>query len=157
MITTNVESAISTPPLVPIDDADLNTEQDWLTLYSQTKFIFRNVDSRPLPNPFAIITAYNPKSQITDESQNRDLNNALESELSQVRYEPIIGASPDLTHQEPSFIVQLSKPAAIGLARKYNQNAIFWVERDELHVVPVLMDADEVTVGTFRARVVDNK
>lgn len=130
------------------------TSDDLMALYSQTVFLFRSLEDGHLPNPFAIITASNPLGQILSKDENDQRNRQLQKELSHVLHEKIIGASADLEHQEHSFIVQISKPAAIGLALKYDQNAIFWVEGDDLHIIPVLMSGDEVSVGSFRDRLV---
>lgn len=126
-----------------------------IKIYSETVFELMSPLSE-LPNPFAIITAYNPQSKNFSESNNIIENQALEEDLSQVFHLPVNGRSLDASHQEPSFAVQISKAAAIGLAEKYNQNAIFWVDGDDLHIVPVLMDGDEVSVGSFRNRIQAN-
>ena len=123
-----------------------------IKIYSETVFELMSPLSE-LPNPFAIITAYNPQSKNFSESNNIIANQALEEDLSQVFHVPVNGRSLDASHQEPSFAVQISKAAAIGLAEKYNQNAIFWVEGDDLHIVPVLMNGDEISVGSFRSRI----
>lgn len=133
-------------------EADMEySNSELLNLYSNTVFLLDEVQA--LPNPFAIITAFNPQGKSQPLKQNESQNEALRSELENVLHHTVIGASPDLTHQEPSFIVQISKPAAVGLAHKYDQNAIFWVEGDELHLVPVLMQGDEVSIGQFRERI----
>lgn len=130
------------------------TSDDLVALYSQTVFLFRPLNDRHLPNPFAIITASNPLGQLLSDVENTERNQSLKSELANVLHEDIIGASVDLNHQEQSFIVQISKPAAIGLALKYDQNAIYWVEGDDLHIVPVAMSGDEISIGSFRQRLV---
>ena len=106
-----------------------------------------------LPSPFAIVTAYNPESKTFTKKHNETANQALADDIKEVFNLPIIGGSPEFDHQEPSFIVKISKAAAIGLAEKYRQNAIFWVEGDDLHIVPVLMEGDEVSIGSFRERI----
>ncbi len=124
-----------------------------IELYSKAIFILEDQHKLSLPNPFAIITASNPLGKVLSAEQNKQKNILLKAELEQVLHLPVIGASDDLSHQEQSFIVQVSKPAAIGLASKYEQNAIYWVESDDLHIVPVLMSGDEVSVGNFSERV----
>ena len=130
-----------------------NAESNLMELYSKAIFILEGQHKLCLPNPFAIITASNPLGKVLSAEQNEQRNILLKAELEQVLHLPVIGASDDLSHQEQSFIVQVSKPAAIGLASKYEQNAIYWVERDDLHIVPVLMSGDEVSVGNFSERV----
>lgn len=123
-----------------------------INLYSETVFCFAD-EHIEIPNPCAIITAYNPKNKLFSDKHNKTANEALEQDISQVYYLPVDGGSSDQTHQEPSFMVQISKPAAMGLAEKYDQNAIFWLEGDDLHIVPVLMEGDEVSIGSFQSRI----
>ncbi len=126
-----------------------------INLYSETVFCFTG-EASEIPNPCAIITAYNPKSKLFSDKHNKTANDALEQDISEVYYLPVDGASIDKTHQEPSFMVQISKPAAVGLAEKYSQNAIYWLEGDDLHIVPVLMEGDEISIGSFQRRVQSN-
>ena len=43
---------------------------------------------------------------------------------------------------------------AVLLARQFEQNAIYWVERGQLFLVPVLLSAQEECLGSFTERLV---
>ena len=52
-------------------------------------------------------------------------------------------SAPDGRWQEPGFIVPMSKEAACLEAKRWEQNAIYWVEGNELFLVPVLLEGVE--------------
>jgi hypothetical protein len=69
-------------------------------------------------------------------------------------YRSVIGSAPDKSFQEKSWIVLCDKGTAVDLAMQFEQNAIYWVERGELYLVPVLMNHPEECLGNFRDRLV---
>jgi hypothetical protein len=105
---------------------------------------------------FAIISAQNPAGVIEPAALNLRRNNELQACLDQQRlpHRSIIGSAPDRSVQEQSWIVLCDKPNAIELALQFEQNAIYWVERGELFLVPVLMSQQEESLGRFSKRLV---
>lgn len=120
-----------------------------LDLYATTVFLC----SKPIIfNSFAIITGCNPNGQILTENENKKLNKLLELQIKQYPFVEVIGASADLTHQEPSFAVQMSLSDAQELANKHQQNAIFWVNNDLLSIEPAGLVFRPRAIGRFSTR-----
>lgn len=103
---------------------------------------------------FAIISAQNPFGNVQHHHHNLTLDCQFESELrgSAFPYRRLIGASPDGSFQEQSWAVLCDKSRALELARRYRQNAIYWVESGELFLVPALWGEREEHLGRFRPR-----
>ena len=89
------------------------------------------------PAAFAIITACDPDAKKTDPAVNQSADFQLESELriKGCRYWRVTGGSPDFAHAEPGYAAELPLSEALNIGRKYRQEAIFWIERDELIIV----------------------
>ncbi|MBU1308090.1 DUF3293 domain-containing protein [Rheinheimera muenzenbergensis] len=105
---------------------------------------------------FAIISAQNPAGHTEHPYLNLRRDKELQACLNQQRlpYRSVIGSAPDLTYQEKSWIVLCDKQQAIELALQFEQNAIYWVERGELFLVPVLLQQPEESLGAFSPRLV---
>lgn len=103
---------------------------------------------------FAIISAQNPLGTLCLQPQNLRLDCEFENELHQHGwpYRRVIGASPDLSFKESSWAVLCDKRRALELAKRYQQNAIYWVEQGELYLVPALFGNCEEHLGAFRPR-----
>ena len=128
----------------------------WLH-YQNTEFLFTQTLSSQLS--FAIITAHNPKGQILTSCQNRLLDRQLQLAIEKFHrpYRSVVGASQDRTHMEKSWAVAIDKLAAAHLGMKFNQNAIYFVENNQLALVPCLFSQDEqhqeIIIGEFSPRV----
>ena len=119
-----------------------------VSLYQNVIFILKNTIK--LPAKFAVITACNPKGQILSATENQILNDNLKSRLAPYHVWPIIGCSPDLHHQEPSYIVVCSKQQASQLAVDYDQNALYWCDNGELFLLPAQLEFEPVAMGLFQ-------
>ena len=120
-----------------------------LDLYATTVFLC----SKPVHFPdFAIITANNPNGELLNFQENKKLNDLLQQQINQYNSVEIIGASPDLTHQEPSFAVQVSLKQAIKIAKRFQQNAIFWVTKGEVFIVSAGLCFQTREIGRFDQR-----
>lgn len=117
-------------------------------IYQNVVFVVEG-DFQPA-RQFAIITAYNPEGIVSSVAENIQRNKILERKLKPFSWQNIIGASPDLSHQEQSFALQSSQEQALTLALEFQQNAIYWVENEELWLLPVLMDNPKVLLGNFK-------
>ena len=128
----------------------LNTELKLLLdLYSATVFLC------PTPihfSDFAIITANNPNGKILEPKENEELNKLLKQQISQLDSIELIGASPDFTHQEPSFAINITQGEAVRLAKQFNQNAIFWVISGEVFLVSAGLYFQVREMGSFSNR-----
>lgn len=81
----------------------------------------------------AFVTAWNPRSQPTDEDGNRAAQARLEAELAAAGHPTVAGIGRDPLGQwpgEPSVLVPgLGRDAARLLGRRYGQHAVLWVRR----------------------------
>ena len=57
-----------------------------------------------------------------------------------------------MSHFEKSWAIFTEKKAAIQLGTEFVQNAIYYVNEGELTLVPVLMEAREISLGDFKHR-----
>lgn len=105
---------------------------------------------------FAIVTACNPGDRRLPDSTNQAADEALARELDglgRLRFR-VVGASPDLAHQEPGWGVAMDSPeAAVTLGRRWGQMAVFWVDDDALSLVSCEDGRSEV-LGRWSARTV---
>ena len=75
----------------------------------------------------SFITAWNPRSEPTDEDENRRRNRALEADLRAAGYAPLPArgtAEKDGWCEESFLVPGLAEEEALALARKYRQVAI---------------------------------
>lgn len=103
---------------------------------------------------FAIVTACNPGDRSLPDSNNQAADEALTGELDRLgcfRFR-VVGASPDLAHQEPGWGVAMdSSEAAVTLGRRWGQMAIYWVDHDALSLV-ACEDGRSEDLGRWSAR-----
>ena len=87
--------------------------------------------------------------------QNGLLDRKLQHEINSLGlpYRAMIGTSQDRTYMEKSWAVAIDKATAIRLGCLFNQNAIYYVEADNLQLVPCLMAKEETLLGAFSPRV----
>lgn len=109
----------------------------------------------PLPDHFAIITAWNPEGLMVDDAVNETADRTLRHELDDLGLASFraTGCSPDLSHREPGWAVVISKVEAIALGRRHQQLGVWQIEDDEL----ILIDCatgEESRVARFSERIV---
>lgn len=128
----------------------------WLE-YQHTEFLFTQTLSSQLS--FAIITAHNPKGQILTSCQNRLLDRQLQLAIEPFHrpYRSVVGTSQDRNHMEKSWAVAIDKLSAAHLGMKFKQNAIYFVDNNQLALVPCLFrqgeQMQEINIGEFSSRV----
>jgi hypothetical protein len=135
----------------------MSENEQIMALYATT--VFKLAKQATLPTSFAIITAHNPLGVICDATTNAQYNLALKQHLAThnavTQLQPIIGCAPDMSHQEASYLIELPKHHAFSIAKQFKQNAYFWVENDNLSIVPVMLHAvSETAIGSFKARLI---
>ena len=86
---------------------------------------------------FAIITAHNPLGSSCTAGQNAAADQQLEQQLRELGMEPfrVIGYSPDRSHAEAGWGAAMSLDDAVRIGRAFQQDAIYWVENGNLHLV----------------------
>ncbi len=95
-------------------------------------------DLLPFVVPAHVLTAWNPGSVRQSASANAAANRALRQELLRRGLAPtrVVGAAPDGSWHEDSLLVSsLGRQAAVALAARFGQLAIFEVTADELLVL----------------------
>lgn len=121
--------------------------------YLSTVFLLDS--SRPfrLPASYAIITAWNPMDRDVSMEENQREDEALRQslELQALPFFRVTGCSPDLSHREPGWAVEIPKSDAIVLGRRFGQRAIWWIEGDDLTLVSCI-DGGEQEIGSFQVR-----
>jgi hypothetical protein len=77
---------------------------------------------------FAVITAFNPASELLEPAENLERQSRLEVELLEGGYEPFAGENvpddPAAPREESCFIADIPLVDALALAAQYGQNAI---------------------------------
>lgn len=130
----------------------------WLT-YQKTWFKMPKLPN--YNNNFCIVTAFNPQGNPQSSTQNICQNRELAHELSlsKLKYYAIRAGNADFSYFEDSFIVECSKLQALCLGRKWQQNAVFWVDSSQLYLLacqPLIIQHKTITqthIGDFTQRV----
>ena len=123
-------------------------------LYRETIFI----SPRPLPvwPRFVIVTSWNPRGTILSADQNQRLEKKLLTRINQLtlKHLPILGAAPDLSHTESSWLIECSVEKGLAVAKEFQQNALYYVVQDKLWLWPCLLTSHHPTLlGSFQFRV----
>jgi hypothetical protein len=97
-----------------------------------------------LGEPFAIITAFDPRGENLSAAQNekrkRDLDERLRS--TGYRFAHVDCCSPDRSHCECSVAVPMPQDKAIDIARELEQVAIFWFDGKRFWILGALVETD---------------
>ena len=113
-----------------------------------------------LTRPFAVLTAYNPRSMLLPRKVNESRHTVLRDLLilGVYRVEACVGyeEEPDGTWREPSWLVHgMDRDEAIAFGRVFRQNTILFCKngRPELVVTdPTFEDVGKAVVGNWRVR-----
>src|SRR5688572_30578926 len=83
-----------------------------------------------LSEPFAIMTAFDPRGENLSAQENDERRRLLEQRLRKLgyRFVTVDCCSPDRSHCECSVAVVMPQEAAIALAQELEQVAIFWFD-----------------------------
>jgi Protein of unknown function (DUF3293) len=97
-----------------------------------------------LGEPFAIITAFDPRGETLSPAENERRTQALEKHLrsSKYRFGQVDACSPDRSHCECSIAVVMPQEKALDLARELEQVAIFWFDGRRFWIVGALVETD---------------
>ena len=99
-----------------------------------------------LGDPFAVITAFDPRGRdlrrAENEKRRRDLNRRLKK--AGHRFVDVDACSPDGSHCECSVAVIMDQQDAVALAHELEQIAIFWFDGSRFWILGTLVEADPI-------------
>src|SRR5215210_1105435 len=97
-----------------------------------------------LGQPFAIVTAFDPRGKNLSAAENEIRTKELETRLRSTgyRFVRVDCCSPDRSHCECGFAVVMRQEETLDLARELEQVAIFWFDGGRFWIVGALAEAD---------------
>jgi Protein of unknown function (DUF3293) len=97
-----------------------------------------------LNQPFAIMTAFDPRGENLSGAENEKRRRELEQRLRSggYRFAEVDCCSPDRSHCECSVAVMMTQEQAIDLARELEQVAIFWFDGTHFWILGALAETD---------------
>lgn len=101
---------------------------------------------------FAIITAWNPASVWLSKSDNDRNNRHLAAEIDHTCWCSVDVGNQDFSWMEESFAIEISLQQALKLGRKYRQNAIYYIEGEQLFLLSCVGQQSKVALGEWRSR-----
>ena len=123
----------ATTPPVRIDLRDIPSDSE-----------VRALESAGLGEPFAIITAFDPRGENLSPGENekrkRDLDDVLRSRG--YKFAHVDCCSPDRSHCECSVAVLMPQEKAVDLARELEQVALFWFDGKRFWILGALVETD---------------
>jgi hypothetical protein len=107
-----------------------------------------------LPGSFVIITAHNPSGFDHSDEENQRFDRQLQAELHKRGLDAIAvtGSSPDFSHSEPGYAVEVDQETGVDIGRQFGQEAVFWVHDGQLHLVDC-QTGKEANLGAWAERV----
>ena len=104
----------------------------------------RALTAAGLGQPFAILTAFDPRGENLSRAQNEKRKQELEKRLrsSNYRFAQVDACSPDKSHCECSFAFVMPQEKALDLAREMEQVAIFWFDGKRFWILGALAEMD---------------
>jgi hypothetical protein len=97
-----------------------------------------------LGDPFAIMTAFDPRGENLGSEENDHRRRELERRLASAGYQfvNVDCCSPDRSHCECSVAVVMPQEDAITLAKELEQVAIFWFDGERFWIVGAMVETD---------------
>ncbi len=123
----------ATEPAVEIDLREAPSEN-----------VIAALDAAGLDEPFAIMTAFDPRGENLSAAENEKRRQELEQRLrsSGYRFAQVDCCSPDRSHCECSVAVMMTQEQALDLARELEQVAIFWFDGRHFWILGALAETD---------------
>ena len=96
--------------------------------------------------PFAILTAFDPRGKNLSSEENEQRKRALDQRLaaSGYRFAQVDSCSPDRSHCECSVAVVMPQEKALDLARELEQVAIFWFDGKRFWILGAVVETDPI-------------
>lgn len=95
-------------------------------------------------DPFAVLTAFDPRGHDLSQSENERRRRGLSARLARsgYRFVDVDACSPDRSHCECSVAVVMPQDEAVALARELEQVAIFWFDGARFWIIGALLETD---------------
>jgi hypothetical protein len=108
-------------------------------LSENSRALFRGID---FERSFGIMTAEDPMGVQQGQTVNSERTSNLRKELSKLgcSYVWLDACSPDRSHCERSVALALDLETVAGIARRYDQLAVFWFDGSAFWIIPVCSD-----------------
>jgi hypothetical protein len=125
----------ATSPPVEIDLRDVPSER-----------AIRQLSAAGFGEPFAIMTAFDPRGRDLSRAENEQRKRALDERLlaSGYKFAPVDSCSPDRSHCESSVAVVMPQEEALDLAREMEQVAIFWFDGKRFWILGAILETDPI-------------
>lgn len=109
-----------------------------------TKATIDSLAAAGFGEPFAVLTAFDPRGENLSAEENERRKRDLDDRLGSMghRFIHVDACSPDRSHCECSVAVVMPQAAAIELARELEQVAIFWFDGRRFWIVGALAESD---------------
>lgn len=106
------------------------------------------------PDQFAVITAFSTTGEVWSDAENLAADSRLEREIIRrnIWMHRLTGSSPDGAHSEPGWAVALPLVEAQALGTTFKQDAVYWIDRDELFVLSCKAGSTPMLIGSFASR-----
>ena len=101
-----------------------------------------------LGEPFSVLTSYNPRGETLDARENDRRFKELTAELTSARVEFVVmdACSPDRSHCEVSVVIKGDRNAALDIAKRWQQVAIFWYDSDRFWIYGAISPIEPVSL-----------
>lgn len=113
------------------------------TLSSQARSYFESIG---FPQTFAILTAHDPLGHDLTPDENRQRQMKLEAELTaaKIHFVRVDACSTDREHCECSLAIDVDQAQALGIAKAYEQMAIFWYDGEAVWLLGAMVKSDPI-------------
>lgn len=101
---------------------------------------------------FAIVTGWNPASRWLSKDENRRNNQQLRQEIDHTYHVEVLVGNRDFSWVEESFAIEMDRENAIELGKRFNQNAIYFVEKEQLYLLSCLSERYCQKIERWRER-----
>ncbi|CAH1559734.1 MULTISPECIES: DUF3293 domain-containing protein [Vibrio] len=134
-----------------IEKSNTNIDASLWNAYSESFFRFH---TDWCSSSYAVITAWNPYSNLRSKEMNCISNHELEKQLNHVKHVPVTVGDQAFEWFEESYAAELTPEAAIVLAKDFQQNAIYYVIDDELYLIACSEPEILHKLGSMKSRLV---
>ncbi|EGQ8069243.1 DUF3293 domain-containing protein [Vibrio parahaemolyticus] len=134
-----------------IEKSNTNIDVSLWNAYSESFFHF---EAEWHTSSYAVITAWNPYSNLRSKKENCISNQELEKQLKHANYVLVNVGERSFEWCEESFAADISLEEAVRLAKAFQQNAIYYVIDGDLYLVACAAPSKKHWLGKINDRLV---